>query len=292
VSARPISIANVLSPGLVGFGPPPGLLNEKTFVEEIEMEFWLHPASAVEMLLADLAALDAATRAGDSGFDAVFINSTSDYGLRPARAALTIPVIGAGQAAMALASQLGHRFGLISIWPESTRELHEVQLREYQLTDRCGAMRFVTAEEELETLDGDVNFYTQTRNGEAVIVERVLGEIERAVNIDGCDVVVLGCTCMHPIADELAMRSEVPVVNPLAAGFAVAESMARLNMSQSPAAHRSPQAGREGVIRAAVLAATEELADTQGSESCGAYCAISQGLARQRALDLSEDDPE
>jgi allantoin racemase len=278
-----VQIANIVPPGLTGYGPPPGLLSPDVVVEDVEMAFELHPATAVEMLLVDAAALDAAIRAERRGFDAVFINSTSDYGLRPARAALSIPIVGAGQASMLLACQLGHRFGLVSIWPESTRALHEVQLREYQLVDRCATMRFVTAEEEMGDLDQESNFYTQTQSGASVIIERVLGEIGTAID-EGCDAIVLGCTCMHPIAAELADRADVPVINPLTAGYIATQAAVRLSLRQAPAVNTRPSARHDEAVSAAVSAAADVLAASpHPGESCGTYCSIGHDLAHERA---------
>ena len=62
------------------------------------------PHTPYERGLSIMAYLDAAIEAQKAGFDAVFINTMGDYGIDEMRSALRIPVIGAGEAAMAFSA--------------------------------------------------------------------------------------------------------------------------------------------------------------------------------------------
>ncbi|HYC80447.1 MAG TPA: aspartate/glutamate racemase family protein [Solirubrobacterales bacterium] len=267
-------IANVLPVGMTGYEPPQGSTDAE--VEVVEMAFHVFPANAVDMLLTEATVLEATLKAAEAGFDAVFVNSTSDYGLKAARAAVSIPVVGAGLASMTLACNLGQRFGIVSVWPEAVREIHERQLRDYQLGERCASMRFVTSEDELSELDQETSFYTEMRARKPRMVDRIAAAVERSVEEDGSDAIVLGCTCMSPVAAELAARTKVPVIDPLAAGFATTELLARLSLSHSPAAHRPAPTRRNELVAGMVAAATASLAAAElVEEDCGPYCAIS-----------------
>ena len=60
--------------------------------------------TAYERLLVDLGYVDACQQAAAAGADAIVINSFADYGLEAARAAVNIPVYGAGESAGPLGS--------------------------------------------------------------------------------------------------------------------------------------------------------------------------------------------
>ena len=60
-------------------------------------------------------AIDNGIAAQESGFDAYVMGHFQDPGLYELRSALTIPVIGAGEATLLAASQLGRRLGLVTL---------------------------------------------------------------------------------------------------------------------------------------------------------------------------------
>jgi Asp/Glu/hydantoin racemase len=67
----------------------------------------------------------AAVRAERDGFDAAFINSTSDYGLTEIRSIVGMPVVGGGEAGLKVAASLGRHFALIQVWPVWARWIGE-----------------------------------------------------------------------------------------------------------------------------------------------------------------------
>ena len=62
-----------------------------------------------------IAAIDNGLKAEDDGFDAYVMGHFQDPGLYELRSALQIPVVGAGEATLLAASQLGRRLGLVTI---------------------------------------------------------------------------------------------------------------------------------------------------------------------------------
>ena len=79
-----------------------------------------------------------------------------------------------------------------------------------------------------------------------VPIEDLLGEeaieafIEtgrKAIELDGAEALVLGCTGMSPAVPRLCAALNVPIVDPAATAIAMAESMVRLHLTHSAAAY-------------------------------------------------------
>jgi Asp/Glu/hydantoin racemase len=265
-------IANLLPAGYgEGFDPSPELISSGTVVEPVMMELPALPTNALELVLTDVAAAEAAIRAQNAGYDALFVNSVADYGLRAIRSAVRIPAIGAGQAAMLLACQLGHRFSIVSILPPSLGEAHAVQLREYQLTNRCASMRFVTTEHEMLTIAEPDSFYARMRARRQDMIERIGQQVTAAIDDDAADVIVLGCTCMAPVASDLAELTGACVINPLDAAYLQTEMIVRLGLAHSETAYRPAPAGRGAALAAMTSAAVPHLGL---APACDDACAV------------------
>lgn len=84
-------------------------------------------------------AVDNAIGAEQRGFDAFVIGHFQDPGLYEARSAVRIPVIGAGEASLYFAAQLGRRIGLVSI-DQVFEVWHYEQADRYGLGDRVVAV--------------------------------------------------------------------------------------------------------------------------------------------------------
>lgn len=80
-------------------------------------------------------AVDNALQAAQEGFDAYVMGHFQDPGLYEARSAVRIPVIGAGEATLHWAAQLGRRLALVSIDPVFEVWHHE-QAERYGLASR------------------------------------------------------------------------------------------------------------------------------------------------------------
>ncbi|GEQ98485.1 hypothetical protein JCM17844_21220 [Iodidimonas gelatinilytica] len=91
--------------------------------------------SYYDMLLMDMSVFEAGLKAEEEGYDAVCVDTVSDSGLYALRSRLSIPVVGPGQTALHMASMLGHKFSIITMWDEWF-PLYRKILTEYGLWGR------------------------------------------------------------------------------------------------------------------------------------------------------------
>lgn len=211
------------------------------------------PFTPVEQAMQQLGHLDAAFAATAQGCDAVVIDSVGDYGLPAIRAALDIPAIGAGEAGMMAASAGGRRFAIVTVWPASMNFIVKGLLRSYAIEQFCTAIRNVGEEGALDSLAGPDGYLAQIRDGQDGIVARVVAAVY-AETVAGAEAVMLGCTCMSPIAARVQAACGVPVINPLAEGVRRAEALARSDI-RTPAGLRP---GRDALVARMVDAVADE----------------------------------
>jgi len=188
-----------------------------------------------ERLVVDLGYVDAAQTAERDGFDAVFIHSFADYGIAAARAALTIPVVGAGEATLLAAAAGGDRFAIVTVWPASMAHLYDERLRMLGLLDQCAAIHHVSPEAELARVGRGDGVMARMHRRENRIVAILLAACERSVREDGADCIVLGCTCMAPVGPALAAACGVPVLESSRVGYRATVDAARAASKRGPA---------------------------------------------------------
>lgn len=187
--------------------------------------------------MSEIATMESGLRAASGGADAIFIPTVGDYALHDLRSALRIPVVGAGEATMHVALTLGRRFSIVTIWPPAMLFLYKDLLRLYAMETHCMSIRCVAQDAEIPTLKDDENFYTAMRSGERTLEDRIVHECNRALEEDDADVVILGCTCMSPIAKTIASRVTAPVLNPMTVGYKYAEFILGLGECHSERAY-------------------------------------------------------
>lgn len=173
----------------------------------------------VDEVLAAPHILSEAINAAEEGFDAVTIDCTLEPGLKAAKRACSIPVVGAGEAAFSLALLLGERFSVIMPTPESIGPMKST-IRQRRLWEHMASVRSIN----VHVLDLDNH-------------ERTLAAVAReariAIDENGADVIILGCTVMGPIAELLAARLGIPVIEPGTAALKLAEALAAPGWSRS-----------------------------------------------------------
>jgi allantoin racemase len=233
--------------------------------ELIETRFGAFPSTQYDRGLAVIGNLDAGVTAAAAGYAALLLNTFGDYGLAELRSALAIPVVGAGEAALLLAASLGRRFVIVSIWPRVMNFVFEDRLAATGLAPRCAGIRNILDDDGLDrVVRRDPNDpVTAMRQGSAAIVDRIVRAAETAIDNDGADTVILGCTCMAPVAKTIAARLRAPVVEPMTAGYKTAELLVSLRLAQSQIAYPRPATDRLRIIADLVAGGPKQV-----EESC------------------------
>ncbi|WP_417279723.1 aspartate/glutamate racemase family protein [Celeribacter sp.] len=152
-------------------------------------------------------------RAELEGAGAHVIACFDDTGLDAARACLSAPVVGIGEAGMHIAALLAHRFAVVTTLSRSVPVISD-NVRRYGFAERCSAVLAsdipVLALHDPATGAGDV----------------ISQHIEQALK-QGAEAIVLGCAGMTDFARALEQRHGVPVIEGVGAAVGLASQLAR-----------------------------------------------------------------
>lgn len=224
----PISTRNFRQEGVLSALESPGVIVSGSQIDR-------GPGSIESEYEAALAAPDTVAKiveAERDGVDAVIIDCMGDPGLRPAREAVRIPVLGPCQTGMHIASMLGHKFSIITVLGR-LRPSFENQAALAGLTTRLASVRWV----DIPVLELE-NDLTTTR---AALVE----EAQRAVELDGAEAIVFGCTgllgCAAGVQEGLLARGiDIPVIDPIPTAVNVAAALVRSQLTHSARTYPLP----------------------------------------------------
>ncbi|NGM90676.1 aspartate/glutamate racemase family protein, partial [Parapusillimonas sp. SGNA-6] len=171
-------------------------------------------ALAVPGLLQEIAAGER------EGIDGYVIACFGDPGLQAARELARGPVVGIAQAAMHLASLVGSRFSVVTTLGRTTGQA-------WHLAEAYGMKRFCANVRacEIPVLELDAPG-SKAR-------ERIVDECRRALDEDGSDTIVLGCAGMADLCAHIGQVLGVPVIDGVAAGTQLIESLVNLRLATS-----------------------------------------------------------
>lgn len=142
-----------------------------------------------------------------SDADGFVIACTCDPNLDVLREMTDKPVVGAGESSMIMALPLGALFSVIQVTEGSVQAKKEL-VRGYGLQDRCASVRAVR------------------EKGEEPLEERLLEAAKLARDLDGAEVITLGCACLAGLDKRLQEALGIPVVDGIAAGVRLIEALA------------------------------------------------------------------
>jgi allantoin racemase len=152
-----------------------------------------------------------------SDSDAIMVNCFADCGVRAVREITGVPVVGAAEASMALALLLGHRLAVVSTG-ESAGPGTELQARAMGVEGRLAAALGIT----IPVLGLGVD-----RNETA---RQLISAANELIATKGANVIILGCTGMALVAEAVRAALPVPLIEPMAAAFKMAETLAELGL--------------------------------------------------------------
>lgn len=193
------------------------------------------PASVetnLDIALAVPATVGEVIAAEEAGVSAVVIDCMSDPGLQAARECVSIPVLGPCETSMNIACMLGSAFCILNTTAGGEAEILN-QARIYGASEKYRGTRSINTR--VQSLMTDPNR----------LQSQLLMEAEKAVEVNGADVLVLGCTGMINVAgqlrsDLLEEGYDVQVIDPLPATVRVAKMLVESNLSHSKIRYPTP----------------------------------------------------
>lgn len=159
--------------------------------------------------------LEEVAKAARDGADAIVIACFDDPALDKARASVSIPVLGIGEAGFHAAMLLAGRFSIVTTLPVAIPTLEE-NLARYGMAGACAKVR--AAGVKVLDLEDDTSG----------AVAKVSAEIARAKAEDGVGAVVLGCAGMADLAARLEGAHGLKVIDGVGAAAAFAQALVTL----------------------------------------------------------------
>ena len=147
------------------------------------------------------------------GYSAIIINCFLDPALEAARDLTDTLVLGAGETSMTMASMLGRRFAVLSVMDEEGVQV-KAAAKKYGLLDKLAYAVGI----EIPVLEIE-----SSPDMEKEIIKHSEIALEK-----GAEVLVTGCTGLIDFARIMSERFDVPVIEPAAATFKMAEALGSL----------------------------------------------------------------
>jgi allantoin racemase len=151
--------------------------------------------------------------------DGYVIACFGDPGLDAAREIAPGPVLGIAEGAMRAATHLGRSFSVVTTLARTTDRAHELVDR-YGVRAYCRSVR--ACEVPVLSLESDPEAH-----------KRIVEQCRLALDIDGAEVIVLGCAGMAELCAELTAELGAPVVDGVAAAVAAVEGLVRIGLTTS-----------------------------------------------------------
>jgi len=172
--------------------------------------------------LAAPAILDQCKNAGDAA--GVFVNCFGDPGVRAARELLDIPVVGGFEPAVLLAMGLSDKISIVTVL-KNVIPMIRGNIAKAGFAERIASVRVVNIPV-LELSDFDK------------LVDSIYAESKLAIESDGAEAIVLGCTGMAGAAEQIRQKLlqdgyDVPVIDPTLAAVKLLEVYGQLKLKPS-----------------------------------------------------------
>jgi allantoin racemase len=197
---------------------------------EYDIERLTHGSVSVECeydcAMASPYVIEVAERAERDGFHAVVVYCAVDPAVKACKEALSIPVVGVGEAGGLYGVLLGRRFSVLTVLDNTVAVTREV------IEDAVGS-DFLVSIRSVDIPVADLSYSAED------LFQALLKCAREAVAEDCAEALVLGCTCMVGVAERLHAEVSkqtgafIPVISPGAASLHLAQSLVLLNYRQS-----------------------------------------------------------
>ena len=169
-------------------------------------------------------------KAAAEGYDGIYVDCFGDPGVRAARECVSIPVFGGFEPAMLMAMGLGDKIGIVTVL-KNVIPLIEGNIAKAHLDGRTTKVRAV-------------NMPVADLENTEKLIENLVPECIRSIE-DGASVIVLGCTGMIDVAENVQARLlaegfDVPVVEAAGAALNTVEMNAKMKLKHSGLTYMAP----------------------------------------------------
>ena len=164
--------------------------------------------------------LEEVRKGEDSGCQGTVIACFDDTGLDAARCLASGPVVGICEASMHIASLLANGFSIVTTLKRSIPALEKLAVK-YGMSQQCHRVRAA----EVPVLE--------LENPDSEATKLIRFEIQKALDEDRSEAIVLGCAGMTDLATELSKEFGVPVIDGVTAAVKLVESLVSLGLQTS-----------------------------------------------------------
>ena len=149
-----------------------------------------------------------------------------------------VPVVACAHAQMVVAGMLGHRFSVLDVTEVHNAQMADLVVR-YRVTEHCASVRCIDGALPRPSRPGAGNVQADKALGEASpALERAVAEAAAAIEEDGAESLILGCSAMYWMRPHLEQRLrgmgwEVPVREGYGCAIEMAKLLSGLKLSVS-----------------------------------------------------------
>ncbi len=181
--------------------------------------------SSLDAALASAEIIQIGQQAYQDGFEGIGLYCFSDPALEALRELVSIPVIGAGQASMNIASLLGQSISVITTAAKRIPQ-KRIAIKAMGIeSDRIASIR-------------GLDFHSEKHEA---MLEKLLTVSKKCIVEDHAEVIVLGCLAYTWYAEELTERLKIPVVDPAFTLVGLLELLGHQKLSHSKITYPFPE---------------------------------------------------
>ncbi|MEA1963726.1 MAG: aspartate/glutamate racemase family protein [Candidatus Aerophobetes bacterium] len=152
-----------------------------------------------------------------SSVEAIMINCFADPAVDASREITDKVVLGPAETSMSVALHLGFRFSVISTFA-NTAPWVRLQARKFGVESRLAS-----------AIGVDIPVLELEKDSQKT-VDEILRGAEKAIELDGAEVIILGCTGMAGLARKVRERLDVPLIEPAGTTLKMAELLVKLGL--------------------------------------------------------------
>ncbi|AFY40595.1 Hydantoin racemase [[Leptolyngbya] sp. PCC 7376] len=170
--------------------------------------------------------------AQQEGMDGIFIDCFADPGLGVVRELVDIPAIGGFEPAVLMAKLICQKFSIVTV-EKRVNSIIEDEARKLGIMSNLMSIR-------------DLGIPVVDLGNKERVKEALLKQSQQAIEQDGAQAIVLGCTGMLEVAKETEkvlaeLGTPAPVIDPTTAAITTLQALVRMNLSQSRLEYYKPE---------------------------------------------------